>query len=194
VVGSDYREFPSLRSHLIALMKLDDLLLLDQAHRSYASLPEMDPLTEEDALQEVQLVDVRFDALAGVLGVIFELRQAQQLREANTGVLVARGVRAVAWNAPSRDSPLTAWSVGSSVPRARDRLFELTLVLWPHPGAGLSLTAESAAFFVGDVAGLSEEPPDYSDRERAAVVGEVPCWRSAFEPVSAAFLDAAPSS
>ena len=51
------------------MMTIDELLLPNPAHRLHASLPEMDPLTEEDALQEAQLLDVRFDALAGVVGV-----------------------------------------------------------------------------------------------------------------------------
>jgi len=173
-------------------MKIDDLLRLDQSLRKYAALPEMDPLTEDDALQEAQVLDVRFDALAGVIAILFELRQALQLQEASTGVLVARGVRELGWTGPERDTALTAWSVGSSVPSAKDRLFGLSLVLWPHPGARLMLTAESAAFFVGDVPGLSEAPPDYSQGDRRALDSEVAGWDSPFEPVSAVFLDPAP--
>lgn len=174
-------------------MKIDDLLSMDPGLRQHASLPEMDPLTEDDALQEAQVLDVRFEALAGVVGILFELRQALQLLEANTGVLVAHGVRELTWAGPSRDTALTAWSVGSSAPRAKDRLFSLSLVMWPHPGARLSLTAESAAFFVGQVPGLAEAPPDYTDRNRATVVGEVARWESMFEPVSAVFLDSSPA-
>lgn len=174
------------------MMKIDDLLNLAPALRQHASLPEMDPLTEEDALQEAQVLDVRFDALAGVAGVLFELRQALKLQEANTGVLVAHGVRKLAWSGPARAGTLTAWSVGSSRPRAEDRLFELSLIMWPHPGARLSLTAESAAFFVGDVPGLPEAPPDYTEGDRTAIGDEVAGWGSSFEPVSAVFLDPAP--
>lgn len=112
-------------------MKIDDLLLSDPALRAYAPMPEMDSLTEEDALQEAQVLDVRFDALAGVVRILFELRQALQLQEANTGVLVAHGVRELTWSGPSRDARLTAWSVGSSVPQAKDQLFCLSLVMWP---------------------------------------------------------------
>lgn len=174
------------------MIKINDLLLPDPRLRAYASLPEMDPLTEEDALQETQVLDVRFDALAGVAGILFELRQALQLREANTGVLVAQGVRELAWSGPSRATPLTAWSVGSSTPQVKGQLLGLSLIMWPHPGAQLSLTAESAAFFVGDVPGLLEGPPDYTDSDRAALGHEVACWDSPFEPVSAVFLDRAP--
>lgn len=173
-------------------MKIYDLLFLDPALREYASLPEMDPLTEEDALQEAQVIDVRFDALTGVAGILFELRQALQLQEANTGVLVARGVRELTWAGPRSDAPLTAWSIGSSAPSAKDRLFGLSLVMWPHPGAQLTLTAESAAFFVGDVPGLPAAPPDYGSGDRCLIAAEIPGWDSPFEPVSAVFLDPAP--
>jgi hypothetical protein len=173
------------------MMKIDDLLPLDLVLRTYASLPEMNPLTEKDALHEAQVIDVRFDALAGVVGILFELRQALQFHQANTGVLIVHGVRELTWSGPARDTALTAWSIGSSVPRAKDRLFGLSLVMWPYPGAQLSLTAESAAFFVGDVPGLSEAPPDYTDRDRSALGHEVAGWNSSFDPVSAVFLDSA---
>ncbi|MFV0462523.1 MAG: hypothetical protein ACK5MP_04905 [Nostocoides sp.] len=74
----------------------------------------MDPLTESDALQEAQLLDVQLDAVREQLALLFELRMALQLREPDTGVLVARGVREFSWTAPPRSSLRTAWSVGGS--------------------------------------------------------------------------------
>lgn len=88
---------------------------------------------------------------------------------------------------------MTAWSVGSSLPQVKGGLFEMSIVMWPHPGAQLSLTAESAAFVVGDIPRLSEVPPDYSDLDRAALGDEVAAWDSSFEPVSAIFLDPQPA-
>lgn len=169
-------------------MKLDDLLALDAGMRRRAALPEMDPLTEEDALQEAQLLDVRLDAKAGVVGVLFELRTALQLREGNTGVLVASGVRELAWAGPRRDTTLTAWSVVSSVPRPRDGLFGLSLGFWPD--ARLRLTSERAAFFVGQVPELPEAPRDYHDRSPKEVANELAHWGSTFVPLSAVYLDA----
>ena len=81
--------------------------------REYAGLPEADPLRESDALQEAQLLDVRLDAVRGQVALLFELRMALQLREPNTGVLVARGVREFGWTAPSRSTQRTAWGVGN---------------------------------------------------------------------------------
>lgn len=172
-------------------MKIHDLFRLGPALREYDSLAETNPLTNEDALQEAQVLDVRLDALAGRVGILFELRQALQLQEANTGVLVAQGVRELKWSGPSRDTALTAWSIGSSVPSAKDRLFGLNLVMWPYPGAHLSLIAEHAAFFVGEVPGLLDAPPDFSAQDRTGLGGQVATWESPFKPVSAAFLDPA---
>jgi hypothetical protein len=174
------------------MMKIENLLSSGPELRVYASMPEMDPLTEDDALQEAQLLDVRFDALTCVVGIIFELRQALQLREANTGVLVARGVRELRWLGRVRDRGLTAWSISSSVPSVNGRFLELSLGMWPAPGAQLSLTAESAAFFVGDVPGLPVAPPDYTSGDRGSIAAELAGWNSSFEPVSAVFLDPAP--
>jgi hypothetical protein len=124
---------------------IQDLLRRDPELHGYAALPEMDPLTEEGALQEAQLLDIRFDALRLRVGMLFELRTALQLREVNTGVLVAHGVRALSWEAEPRSTTRTAWAVGGSVPRNEGRLFGLTLGMWP--GVHLELSAESAAFF-----------------------------------------------
>jgi hypothetical protein len=175
-------------------MKIADLLLLDTALRKCPLLTEVNPLTEDDVLQEAQVLDVRFDALSGVVGVLFELRQALQLQGSNTGVLIARGVRELTWTGSRRPAPLTAWSIGSSVPSSPDQLFGLSLVMWPHPGAKLTLIAESAAFVVGDVLGLPEAPPDYTEGNRDAIASHIAGWNSLFEPVAAAFLDPAPLS
>lgn len=156
--------------------------------REYAGLPEMDPLRESGALQEAQLLDVRLDASRGQLALLFELRMALQLREPNTGVLVARGVRAFAWSAPPRSTSRTAWSVGGSHVDHPDGLFRLNLGFWPAPGATLQVIAETALFVAGDVPGLPDAPPDYMEDE-AAVSGQLASWDSAFVPSSAVFLD-----
>jgi hypothetical protein len=171
------------------VITLEELLSSDLQLRRFASQPEMDPLTEDDALQEAQLLDLRLDALRSTVGLLFELRVALQLREANTGVLVAHGVRNISWSASPRPTARTAWNVISSTPQHSDNLFGLNLQCWPE--GRLELTAESAAFFVGDVAGIGEAPPDYGGDEFATQAG-LAGWRSAFRPLHAVFLDPAP--
>lgn len=154
-------------------------------------MPEMDPLTEDDALQEAQLLDVRFDALRSTAGLLFELRTALQLREANTGVLILRGVRRLQWTSGPRETERTAWTVGGSVVTSTDRLFGLELGLWPAPGAQLTFSADGAEFFAGDVPGL-DRIPDYLDDDELTIRSQLASWQSEFEPVSAVFLDPAP--
>jgi hypothetical protein len=174
-------------------LRLHDLLLPSPGLRALGSQPEMDPLTEPNALQEAQLLDVRFDALTLTVGLLFELRMALQLREANTGVLSVRGVRRLSWSGPSRATDLTAWSIGSSVPLAEDGTFTLTLSMWPAPGAQFTVVAKSAAFFAGDVPGLDEVPPDYGALDDVTVRAALAGWNSEFIPVHAVFLDPAGS-
>jgi hypothetical protein len=172
------------------MITIEELLRPDPELRRFAAQPEMDPLTEEGALQEAQLLDVRFDALRSTVGLLFELRLALQLREANTGVLVARGVRALSWTAGQRSTSRTAWAVGGSIPYNENRLFGLTLGMWPD--AELTLQAESAAFFAGDVPGLVRIP-DYMDDDEVTVRAQLAGWHSEFTPVHAVFLDPTPS-
>lgn len=147
----------------------------------------MDPFTEKDALQEAQVVSISFDAVACIAAVIFELRTALQLREANTGVLVLHGVRRLSWSGRPVEPELVAWTVGGSTPGRADDALSLSLVMWPHPGAVLELEAGSGAFIVGDVPGLGEVPPDYVAEAWDDVSRSIAVWDSEFLPVSATF-------
>ena len=85
-------------------MRLRDLLDRDVVGALLGS-PEMDPLTEKDALQEARLNEVTFDAVRGRLGLLFDLRGALQLRMAYTGLLVLGGVKNLAGAANSVTRP-----------------------------------------------------------------------------------------
>ena len=171
------------------MITIEELLSPRSDLRRFASKPEMDPLTEDDALQEAQLLDVRLDALHLTVGLLFELRMALELREGNTGVLVAHGVRELSWTAGPRTTDITAWPVGGSVVRNENRLLRLEMGMWID--AQLKLVAESAAFFSGDVPGLDETPPDYGQDDEATIRANLAGWYSAFVPLHAVFLDPA---
>jgi hypothetical protein len=156
-------------------MIIEDLLHPGFELAQPVRLPEMNPLAEEGALQEAQLLDVRFDAVRSTVGILFDLRLALQLREANTGALIAGGVRALAWTAEARSTTRTAWTVGNSLPYVRDKLFELSIGLWPN--AQLSLISESAVFYLGDIVGLGRIP-DYVDDDEATIYSQLAGWRS----------------
>jgi hypothetical protein len=59
--------------------------------------------------------------------------------------------------------------------------------------AASNLEADSSEFFVGNVPGCGEAPPDYTEGDDATIRGGLPIWTSTFEPVHAVFLGPAPS-
>lgn len=153
--------------------------------REYGSKPpEMDPLTEDDALVDAQVLDVRLDALRCRVAVLFELRLALELHEGNTGLLIANGVTAVEWTAAPRDTARTAWNVVGSAARATDGLLEMRLGMLPR--AELLLRANGAAFYGGDVPGLVEIP-DYGEASDSELGARLAQWESNFRPFHAVF-------
>jgi hypothetical protein len=167
------------------MMKISSLLNIRAGFLPEVGPTEVDPFSMEDGLQEAQVLDIRLDTLTGVAAILLELRLALHIRGSNTGLIVAHGVRELVWSAPARDTPLTAWSVGSSRCVRDEGILRMNLTMWPHPGAQLLLSAEAATFFVGDVPGLSESPPDYTEMSPGEGDGEIAGWESEFVVVGA---------
>lgn len=162
-------------------------LLSRTAQSAVVDSPETDPLTEQDALQEGQLIDMRFDAVHSRLGVIFELRNALQLLQGNTGVLIAHGVRNLTWMAEPRMTYRTAWSSVGSLPHCENGIFLLDLPL--SLAARFALVATEVAFYIGDVADIPGAHPDYTEDD-ATVKAGIAAWNSRFEVKSFPFIDA----
>ena len=148
--------------------------------------PEMDPLTEKDALVCAPLVEAVFDAVNMRVGLLFDLRVAEQLRMANTGLIVLGGVEAFEWRAERRRTARTSWNVDASVPANKDGVVNLRLIFFPS--ADLTVAARSAAFFAGDVPGLPEAPPDFAGGD-AEVAAGMASMDSPFEPTQATFIE-----
>src|ERR1700722_2929072 len=106
--------------------------------------PEVDPLTEKDALQEARLNEMIFDSVNRRVGLLFDLRGALQLRTACTGLLVLGGVESLSWDSERRSSARTAWNVVGSLPVNEDGVGNLKLFFFPD--AELTVVARSAAF------------------------------------------------
>jgi hypothetical protein len=148
--------------------------------------PEMDPLTEKDALQEARLNEVVLDAVNMRVGLLFDLRGALQLRMAYTGLLVLRAVEHFSWTGEGRSSIRTAWNVVGSVPANKDGVVSLRLFFFPD--ADLTVVARSAAFFAGDVPGLPDRVPDFAGSD-AEVAAGMASMDSPFEPTQATFIE-----
>jgi hypothetical protein len=148
--------------------------------------PEMDPLTEADALQEARLNEVMVDALNMRVGLLLDLRGALQLRMAYTGLLVLGGMESFDWASERRSTKRTAWNVVGSVPANKDGVVSLKLFFFPD--AVLTVTARSAAFFAGDVPGLPDIPPDFTGNDAEVAVG-MASMDSPFQPTQATFIE-----
>jgi hypothetical protein len=149
-------------------MRLRDLLTGDVTGALVGS-PEMDPLTEKDALQEARLNELIFDAVNRRVGLLIDLRGALQLRMARTGLLVLTGVEDFSWNSERRRTTRTAWNIVSSVPVNEDGTINLSLFFFPD--AELTVVARGAAFYAGDVPGMPDAPPDFSSRDEVVAAG-----------------------
>lgn len=79
--------------------------------------PAHDALAGPDALEDAQLLEVRFRPVTMAVGLLFDLRQAPWPGPANAAVLVVRG--AGGWSGSGRRSPLVTTSPGASGSRGR---------------------------------------------------------------------------
>lgn len=150
-------------------------------------LPDVNPLTEQDALLEVQLLDLRICAVASTVAVLLELRTSLHLRGVNTGLLVVRGVRELSWLAERRTTARTAWNIVSSVPERTAGSF--TLDIGCIPMARLKLVSDTAEFYAGNVAGLDSAPPDYVADSDATIAVNLPGWGSDLALESSVFSE-----
>ncbi len=167
------------------MMELGDCLFMTPAW-SAAFLPGPDPFRDEYVLREAQVLDVRLNAVSGVVACLFELRQSLYFEDANTGVLVVQDSSRLEWEGFDRLGQLTAWSVSTMETEIRPRSVELTVHTFPAPGGRLSISAGSGFFLAGTVANLTDAPPDYTSHTAEGLIGRIAGWASPFEVATAA--------
>jgi len=129
---------------------------------------ELNPFANREALREAQLLGSRFDAVEGNVGLLFELRAALSRFGSNTGVLVGRGAAEFRWVADPRSTRWTAWNVVGWSMREEGRSLVANASLFPN--ATLVVRAERFEFYICDVVGIGEAPPDYGGAADAVQV------------------------
>lgn len=137
--------------------------------------PGMNPLTEDGALLEAQVLDVELDLLRSRAAVLFELRVALGPWHSNTGLLVADGVSAFTWCSEKHQSARTAWNVLGSTPRSTGSSWEMRIETYPD--AELFLRSRNATYYGIDVPSLSEIP-DYGEVSEEELRSMVAGWDS----------------
>jgi hypothetical protein len=158
------------------MTSIDDLVASGFSSSGLDS-PDADPLTEEDALQEAQLLDSRVCQLTSTAALLFELRTSLQFQVGNSALLVVRGLRSFVWNSPTVRVPLAALTVVSSAPDQCNSLFRMRFEFFPQ--AQLRVEGDLAEFYVLEVEGIGDVPPDYSGMVLKNVRDALPDWASA---------------
>jgi hypothetical protein len=164
-------------SHSIEMsesMKISDLFVDLPPSTGFDELGVDDPLVEETALLEVQILGIRLDALTRQAGVLLEFRQSLQPFPGNTGVLIAQGVTFSRWSAPDPTAPPVACPiVGWRVVESAGAL--VATAAFSRLGE-FSVAAESWTFVHGDVNGLGPISVDYGDHGPATIREHVADW------------------
>lgn len=163
---------------------LDDLFLLEPGQLVTSGIVTPDPFSEQDALLEAQILEVRYDGIRSVLGVVLEMRLAERITETSTALLVARDVIHYSWNQTDRRGGRTAWTIISSTALRKES--EFSLELKTSPSGSLSITANSASLYSVRINGLEETaPPDYGNPNYADIRRGIAHWTLDVEVVGA---------
>jgi hypothetical protein len=165
-------------------MRIADLLVDPDRGRG-APPPESDALTEDGALAETALLDLRLDLTTSDLWLLFDCRGALQLRNGNAAVIVINKITKLSWEAERRERRTWRAVIGWSPSVEPGRL---TIVVDAVPGGRLELTGSGGEFFVGNIPGGDEPPPDFTSTTGAEIRSGLADWSSEFEIVGASVL------
>ncbi|MER6733177.1 hypothetical protein [Streptomyces puniciscabiei] len=154
------------------------------ARREISALAEAadpDPLREADALQEAQLLDSRVCQLTSTAALLFELRTSLQFDTGNAALLVVRGLTSFGWKSSVVQFPLAALTVVSSLPDRATDSFRAKFEFFPD--AQLDVVGKQAEFYVLEVDGIGDVPPDYTELSQERIERELPSWSSMCTPL-----------
>jgi len=145
---------------------------------------EFNPFVSDDILSEAQVVEIRFDAIRSVLGVVLELRVSLYDWDACAGLLMAEGVDGYSWSQTDRGDIETAWTIFSSRPRAVGE--QVALHVSGEPSFTLDFTARRSTFFTGRIERLEgTAPPDHGEIVASARHPDIPNWESLVTDIKA---------
>ncbi|TRV71557.1 hypothetical protein FKN01_31580 [Streptomyces sp. 130] len=157
-------------------MKRIEELFLDNTDGVVGDPIDWDPLREPDALQEVGLLDCRICPLTGRAGLLLDMRTALQYRAGNAALLVVRGLQAFRWHEEALERGLLNFAVMSSAPSTVKKTWQMDIGLFPD--GELRVAGTAAEFYLVDVNGIPEAPPDYQRRGLREVRDDLSWWDS----------------
>lgn len=138
-------------------MRVNDVLAVIPSEAP--QLPEAEnPFRHTELFEDAQVTRITVDVLAGTVGVLLELRQAERL-PANTALLRVTGVAQQNWICTAMADEFTAWSITGAVVHQRPGEFQF--VAQCLPAGALRIVGASAEFILLDAVALADAPPDY---------------------------------
>lgn len=170
-------------------MNIEEFLLSD-ARYDVDAQPEADALRLLDALQESALVDLRVNVVESSAWILLDCRGALQVREANTAVLVLLGVDHGSWRLPPTGTFAWQTVIDWEVSEVGGGI-ELSIGLLA--GGDVVVRALGGEYFVGDVPGGDDAPPDFTTATHAQVRAGMARWSSEFRPLAASFRETSTS-
>ena len=153
-----------------------------------ADAPEMDALTEAGALDEAALLDVRINTVDSSAWLLFDCKGALQVRAGNTAIVVLKLIRTLEWTCSEPSSRGWQYVLGWQ-PASEEGVLGVSF-LTGDTGA-FRATCAAGEFYVGDVRGGDEAPPNFMSATDQEIREGLAKWSSLFTPVRASFLDLA---
>jgi len=146
--------------------------------------PEADALRQDDALQESALADFRMNFVESTAWILLDCRGSLHVPEANTAVLVLLGAHHASWQLPGTGTfawqTIIDWKVSEVSGGIELRIGLLA-------GGDVVVRAVRGEYFVGDVPGGDDAPPDFTTATHAQVRAGMAAWSSEFSPRGASF-------
>ncbi|WP_369780073.1 hypothetical protein [Streptomyces sp. R33] len=158
-------------------MSLIEDLFTSRGHFQAVEPVGWDPLQEQDALLDAQLLDLRFSPTANRAALLFDMRTAACYPLGNAAIIVVRGLKSLFWDGLPQQNQLMAFSVMSSQPsQTTDGGWRLSLQFFPDGES--TIGGGSAEFYLLEAHGISEAPPSYPGRHLDEVQQDLPAWTS----------------
>jgi len=148
--------------------------------------PEMDALIEDSALEEAALFDIRVNAVDASAWLLLDCKGALEVRAGNTAIVVIKSLQHLEWTCPS-PAPHSWCTVWAWKPSIAEGLLTVEFVL--DGGGEFRATGSAAEFFVGDVPGGDDPPPNFTSATDEEIRKGLAQWSSPFTPLRASFLD-----
>lgn len=145
---------------------------------------DMDALTETDALLEAALLEVSLDVTTGETRLLFDCRGALQIRGGNTAIVVVRGVSEFRWTTVARERR-TWQAVMSWEPRPHPSGLAISAAL--APDADLHVIGSGGEFYVGDIPGGDEPPPNFASASPEEIRRGLASWSSDIDVLGASY-------